>query len=74
MQRGPWTASSFISTLTLIGDKALFRMRIADGKIEEFARQPEVEYSWSGVAPDGSPLTTRAVKIEEIYALDVKLP
>jgi hypothetical protein len=47
---------------------------IEDGKIEELARQPEDEYSWSGVAPDGSPLTLRAMRIEEIYALEVKLP
>jgi Tol biopolymer transport system component len=54
--------------------RALFRARIADGKVEELALQPELEYSWAGVAPDGSPLTAHAVKIEEIYALDLKLP
>ncbi len=53
---------------------ALFRVRIDDGKVEQLALQPEFEYSWSGVAPDGSPLTLRALKIEEIYALDLKLP
>ncbi len=53
---------------------ALFRVRVEDGKIDELALQPEQEYSWSGVAPDGSPLTLRTVKIEEIYALDLRLP
>jgi len=52
----------------------LCRVRIADGAVEELALQPEYKYSWSGVAPDGSPLTSRSVKIEEIYALDLKLP
>jgi Tol biopolymer transport system component/DNA-binding winged helix-turn-helix (wHTH) protein len=54
--------------------KALFRVDIAGGKIEEFALQPEIEYPWSGVAPDGSPLTLRALKIEEIYALKLARP
>jgi Tol biopolymer transport system component len=53
---------------------ALFRVRVEDGKIDEFALQPEQDYSWSGVAPDGSPLTLRTVKIEEIYSLDLRLP
>jgi Tol biopolymer transport system component/DNA-binding winged helix-turn-helix (wHTH) protein len=53
---------------------ALFRVRIDDGKVEQLALQPEFEYSWSGVAPDGSPLTLRSVRIEEIYALDLRLP
>jgi Tol biopolymer transport system component len=54
--------------------RVLCRVRVADGRVEELALQPEYEYSWSGVAPDGSPLTSRSVKIEEIYALDLKLP
>ena len=52
----------------------LCRVRVEDGMVEELTLQPEFEYSWSGVAPDGSPLTLRSVKIEEIYALDLKLP
>jgi DNA-binding winged helix-turn-helix (wHTH) protein/Tol biopolymer transport system component len=54
--------------------RALCRIRVDDGKVEQLALQPEKEYSWSGVAPDGSPLTFRALKIEEIYALEVRLP
>ncbi len=53
---------------------ALSRVGIEGGKVEELALQPEFEYSWSGVAPDGSPLTLRAVKMEEIYALELRLP
>jgi hypothetical protein len=29
---------------------------------------------WSGLTPDGLPLFTRDMSIEEIYALDVELP
>jgi DNA-binding winged helix-turn-helix (wHTH) protein/Tol biopolymer transport system component len=54
--------------------RALLRVRVDDGKVEQLALQPEFEYSWSGVAPDGSPLTLRAVKIEEVYALNLKVP
>jgi len=27
---------------------------------------------WSGVAPDGSPLITRHIVFQEVYALDVE--
>jgi DNA-binding winged helix-turn-helix (wHTH) protein len=54
--------------------RGLFRVRIDDGKVEQLAPQPEFEYGWSGVAPDGSPLTLRSTKIEEIYALSLRLP
>jgi serine/threonine protein kinase/Tol biopolymer transport system component len=30
--------------------------------------------TWSGIAPDGSPLFVRDISTQEIYALDVKLP
>jgi hypothetical protein len=29
---------------------------------------------WSGLAPDGSPLFTRDISTQEIYALDLQLP
>lgn len=51
---------------------ALYRVRVADGKVEQLALHPEFEDAWTGVAPDGSPLALRAVKIEEVYALDLK--
>lgn len=40
----------------------------------DFQRFSGVWGSWSGVAPDGSVLTTRDVSSHEIYALDLKLP
>lgn len=30
--------------------------------------------SWSGIAPDGSPLFSRDLSTDEIYALDLNLP
>ncbi len=54
--------------------RVLFRVRVGDGKVERLVPQPDFDYSWSGVAGDGSPLTLRALKSEEIYALDLKLP
>jgi hypothetical protein len=30
--------------------------------------------TWSGLTPDGSPLFTRDISTQEIYALDVEFP
>ncbi len=30
--------------------------------------------SWSGLAPDGTPLFVRDISTQEIYALDLQLP
>jgi Tol biopolymer transport system component len=53
---------------------ALFRVRIADAVVEQLAMYPIPEQNWAGVAPDGSPLVLRSTRIQEIYALDLKLP
>jgi Tol biopolymer transport system component len=53
---------------------ALFRVRIADAEVERLAMQPISEHHWSGVSPHGSPLVLNSRRIEEIYALDLKLP
>ena len=76
MNDASWSVDGEFVHFEAVADRgtALFRVRVDDGKVEQLAPQPEYEYSWSGVAPDGSPLTLRAVKIEEIYALDLKLP
>ena len=52
---------------------ALMRVGIEDGKVVELAQKPEFEFSWSGVAADGSPMTLRTTMIEDIYALKLKL-
>jgi Tol biopolymer transport system component len=71
-----WSSDGRFVHLTASTERgiALFRIKVADGKREELALRPEFEYSWSGVAPDGSPLTLRSIKLEEIYALDLRLP
>lgn len=51
---------------------ALMRVGIEDGKVVELARKPEFEFSWSGVAADGSPMTLQTTMIEDIYALKLK--
>ncbi len=59
------------------GSYHIFRLRVADRKVEPFAT---VEISegltgiwggWMSTAPDGSPLLLRDLSIQEIYALDV---
>lgn len=55
-------------------ERSLWRVEVESGNAERLAVQPDFDYSWSGVAPDGSPLTLRALKSEEIYALDLRLP
>jgi len=61
------------SSLTAQGG-ALFRVRIPGAAVERLATQPVSEYVWSGVSPDGSPLVLNSTRIEEIYALELKLP
>ena len=54
-----------------------YKVRIADHKLErvaDFMVHKELFGTWSGLAPDGSPLFVRDISSEEIYALDVDLP
>jgi Tol biopolymer transport system component len=53
---------------------AVFRVRVADATFEQLAMYPVSERAWAGVAPDGSPLVLHSTRIEEIYALELKLP
>jgi Tol biopolymer transport system component len=55
---------------------ALFRVRIPDGVVERVTDLVEyrMQRGWSGVALDDAPLMLRHRDIEEIYALDLKLP
>jgi Tol biopolymer transport system component len=58
----------------------LYRVRVADGKIEQVAEFKIPEgltgfwTGWMGLTADGSPLMLRDLSIQEIYALDVDLP
>lgn len=56
-------------------DRAIYRVRLADGKLERLASLHGTEAStgWgSGLTPDDSPLITHDLGFIEIYALDMK--
>ncbi len=58
-------------------DEGIYRVRISDGKVELAAPYHGIrraDETWSGLAPDDSPIVLRDVGIQEIYALDVKWP
>ena len=61
-------------------DPAVYRLRIADGKIERllslkgFRRVVMGNTSWLGLAPDSSPLLMRDTGTQEVYALDFEEP
>ena len=59
--------------------EGIFRMRLSDHKVEQIADlrhidQPTLSYwpSWTGIAPDGSPLLMHDLGINEIYALELE--
>ncbi len=58
----------------------IFRVRIADRKLEEILSLKDVPLraglfgAWCGVTPDDSPLMLRDAASQEVYALDVQLP
>jgi len=57
-----------------------FRVRISDHQVERILSLEGFQQasggfgSWSGIAPDGSPLFVRDASIQEIYALDWEAP
>jgi Tol biopolymer transport system component len=61
-------------------DSAFYRLRISDRKAERLVSLKDIQRvdsglgSWTGLAPDDSPLTLREIGTQEIYALDVDLP
>ena len=66
---------------TGLGEKpAVFRVRVADRKVERiadlkgFRRVVFGWLPWSGVTPDGEPLLLRDVSSQEVYALDFEAP
>jgi hypothetical protein len=60
--------------------RGYFRVRISDHKLERILslkgfQQAEGAFgSWTGIAPDESPLFVRHASIQEIYALDWEAP
>ena len=57
----------------------VLRLRLSDRKIEEIADMRKVGrvtagWSWFGLAPDDSPLVTRDISTQEVYALEMDWP
>jgi Tol biopolymer transport system component len=79
-----WSADSpyvyFDTGLT--ANPGYYRVRIADAKLERLVDLKGLRSfpdqfgpgSWSGLAPDGTPLFVRDISTQEIYALDLELP
>jgi Tol biopolymer transport system component len=66
---------------TAEGEPAFYRVQIKDHKLERVATLKDVKRptsvsfgSWTGLAPDDSPLALRDISTYEIYALDWQLP
>ena len=66
---------------TAEGEPAFYRVQIKDHKLERVASLKDVKRptsgglaSWTGLAPDDSPLALRDISTFEIYALDWQLP
>jgi Tol biopolymer transport system component len=61
-------------------DPAIYRVRIADRKVERVASLKGLRRvifawtPWSGLTPDGSPLLLRDISSQEVYALDFEAP
>ena len=61
-------------------DPAVYRVRVADRKLERvaslkgFRRAVGVWTPWSGLTPDDSPLLLRDTSSQEVYALDFEAP
>jgi eukaryotic-like serine/threonine-protein kinase len=57
-------------------DAALFRVRIADRKVEQVASLKDIRRTewWTGLTPDDSPLILRDLGSVDIYALEWEVP
>jgi len=73
------------SVIFVLGERpnsspGIFRVRIADRKLEEILSLKDVPLrvglfgAWYGLTPDDSPLMLRDAASQEVYALDVQLP
>src|SRR5262245_47386081 len=68
----------FFSTIGQ-GDPALFRLRIQDRIVEQWASLKGIRRTgnsgyWMGLTPDDSPLILRDIGSEDIYALELEIP
>jgi Tol biopolymer transport system component len=71
-----WSSDGkYIYFLSTIHDPVLLRLRAADGHVDSLVNlkaYPYMDSSWSGVAPDNSPLILRNSGGTEIYSLAVE--
>jgi eukaryotic-like serine/threonine-protein kinase len=72
---------NYVCFLATVGNEpAFYRVHIKDRKLErvvslkDVKRASESMASWTGLAPDDSPLALRDISSDEIYALDWQLP
>jgi len=57
------------------GDPAVFRIKVTNGQLERLASlKGRTDHDWLGLTPDDSPLITRYIGAQEIYALTVNWP
>ncbi len=65
---------------TFSNDQSYRRLKVGETKPEPVVSLKDIRRyinwigSWSGLAPDGTPLFVRDISTQEIYALDVQLP
>jgi hypothetical protein len=65
---------------TYSNDQSYRRIKIGEAKPESAVSLKNLRRyfgsvgSWSGLAPDGTPLFVRDISTQEIYALDVQFP
>ncbi len=71
--------STYVYFDSPVGEPGLYRLRVADHKLEKLFSLKNVRFAgtiggWTGLAPDDSPLLLRDVGSQEIYALDWEAP
>lgn len=67
-----WSRNSKYIYYDSTGDRALYRIGVADGQVEQLKSlrdYPNLAWWWSGLAPDGSPLILRNLGTNQIYSL-----
>src|SRR5208282_111578 len=65
----------YIRDEPLNGESAIYRVQISGNHLERLASlKGEASSNWLGLAPDDSPLVTRHLSGQEVYAIDVKWP
>jgi Tol biopolymer transport system component len=76
-----WSHDGKYIYFSTLGDAALFRVRIADRKVEQVASLKDIRRTgsagmgwWMGLAPDDSPLVLRDIGSVDIYALEWETP